>query len=121
MHSPAGFVSAAAHSEALWQQVRHGEAPEPVTSAETARVRHDALKAIARDIPDPHEFAMQLAEPWCDYLRRAFRSQDPENVGCLRTDERWIGDLFAMGLCDKRGFLTVFGMSVRREIMVDEG
>ena len=119
-YSVAGFAFAVPESEAQHERLRHGERPPAPTTAELQRIERDALKAIARDIPDPAEFAMQLPAPYAEALAKAHTAQDPANAGCKRVSLEATRACFAMGLTDRDGYLGAFGMAVRREILADE-
>lgn len=90
--------------------------PSQPTTAELERIHHDAMKAFARNLPDPFWYAWYLEKPYCFWMEQAWRSQDPLNSGCYRVSEKRAKELFPMGLCDRDGYLTVFGNAVRKAI-----
>lgn len=85
--------------------------------ARYTKARRDALRAIARDIPDPEAFAWWLPKPYCFWLLEAWRAQDPENSGCWRVSEDRAKLLFTLGLCDRDGYLMAFGNAVRKAMI----
>lgn len=108
---------AAVLADTILSELSQGRQPRSANSTEKARIRRDALEAIARDIPDPYQFAWHLERPWCFQLATAYRSQDAQNAGCWRVKPEYAPDLFAMGVCDRDGFLGAFGNSVRKALL----
>ena len=82
-----------------------------VEAAQERRARSDAMRAIARDIPDPRDYAYQLGAEYCEMLLSA----------TLR-DSWYVTEAVAKrlrphGLCEYGGTgLTGFAMAVRREL-----
>lgn len=95
---------------------------ETVISAAIAKVeseelaRRDAFIAIARDVPDPAEYARYLPSCFVDALLSAYPSG-----GCWRVYNHFAErEIRLAGLVEFGGpFLTAFGLAVRRELRAE--
>lgn len=86
----------------------------PPSSAELAEIHENAMKATAKGVPEPGAVAAVLPTLEREALLNAYRAQDPANEGALRAQACSAAGLFSYGLCDSHGYLTAFGMKVRR-------
>ena len=86
----------------------------------------DAVRSIARDIPDPVKVA-ELLQVWAiDALTGAVRATDQENAGCWRLpynlskdQEEWFRKRSMIDL--QTPHLTAFGCKVRKAVLAMEG
>ena len=114
---------AAERAAFLLHRLEQGWRP-PCTSEDLARVRRDALRAIARDIPDPVEFGEFLLLDYPrlhDALRGAWTSRDSRWAGEWRVDDACVRPLQKLGVvCIGEPTLTIFGKAVRGAIIEAE-
>lgn len=88
-----------------------------VAKRNAVRARRDALVAIARDIPEPTDFARHLPLGVVTALRNA----RIRNGGCYQASVEWAAALRSYSLVEYGGrCLTAFGIAVRRELMADD-
>lgn len=82
-----------------------------IEAASERRAHGDAMRAIARDIPDPRDYAYQLGAEYVAML-----------LGATLRDNWYVTEAVAKvlrphGLCEYGGTgLTAFGIMVRREL-----
>lgn len=94
-------------------------AEHPSISCEAAY--RDALRAIARDVPDPAEFARQLPLVFVESLLTATRSQDPLHCGEFRVSDEMARPMQQLGLVAVGGpYLGLFGGRVRKALIEEE-
>ena len=75
--------------------------------------RRAGIQRVIAQLPDPAEQAYHLGEREIVALRTAWQVRDG-----FRCEETFRAELFREGLADKGGYLTAFGMAVRRAAMV---
>lgn len=75
--------------------------------------RRAGIQRVIAQLPDPDEQAYRLCEREIVALRTAWQVRDG-----LRCEETFRAELFREGLADKGGYLTVWGVAVRRAAMV---
>lgn len=114
----ARFMAAVGWSEDMLEAIENGWEP-PCTSADLERVCHDAFQAMARDVPDPVEYAAMIEPVFAEAIMEAVHG---------RTGGLWVSDnalvpmLRSMGLIGIRDReLSPFAMQVRRVLRRDEG
>lgn len=109
--------------DALLRQLQQGWRP-PCTSADLDRARRDAMKAIARDIPDPAEFAefLLLEYPRLHVaVRDAWTARDTRWAGEWRVDDACVRPLQKLGVVNiAEPTLSNFGKAVRAAILEAE-
>jgi len=77
------------------------------------RAYRDYLRSLLADLPAPAELAYRLPDAVIGSLLTARRSKR-DTCGTLRLQN---SECFQWGLCDRDGFLTAYGMKVRRFLM----
>lgn len=73
------------------------------------------LRRHLANLPDPVEQAYHLTEREIVALRTAWQG----SYG-MRCEETFRAELFREGLADRAGYLTAFGMAVRRAAMAED-
>lgn len=87
----------------------HDRLDAPALSKRDARLRR-----YLADLPAADEQAYRLCEREIVALRTAWAC----GAGEMRCEETFRAELFREGMADKGGYLTAFGMAVRRAAMV---
>lgn len=114
----ARFVAAAAESDWLLHEIERGWKPA-FTAADLRRARDDALHAIARDLPDPADYAAALPPEVAGALMEAVHGR---NGGLWAHDGPLVPILRSLGLVainDRQ--LTGFAIEVRYALRATEG
>lgn len=135
-HNEWDELTAAQRSEAELARIMR-DGPDPCSRDELTRVHErayrDALRAMAREEPDPVSFAawLETAEPEAaGALKRAWIGKSQPYAGGWRVaDDEHVAILFSLGLVGwvsrtDRCSVTVFGNTVRRIMLCeleDEG
>lgn len=84
------------------------------------RARRDAESAIARDVPDPADYAYHAPLWMVEALIAAYPATDLSNRGCLRVSHEAAAKLRPYGIVEARGVhLSVFGTRVRNALVQD--
>lgn len=91
--------------------------PAAIAHSMADKHHHDArLIAFLAVLPDPQEQAYHLTSREIVALRTAWRTRDG-----FRAAETYRAELFREGLCDRAGFLTNYGVAVRRCVKREDG
>lgn len=104
----------------LYQIEQRGWAP-PCSTHDLDRVHEDALRAIARDLPDPEHMArvIEQADPFvANCLADAYPSKLPGNCGQYRVRDEAAPLLRSLGIVEAGGVhLGSFGFEVREALL----
>jgi len=107
-------------NDKLLADIQAGWEP-PCSTRDLDRVYEDALRALARGIPDPVDVAreIEVADPWLgEALHNAYRSTRRDSYGSWRVNDTAAPYLRRMGVVAIEGpWLTAFGTKVRLAVI----
>ncbi len=112
------FMGAVGWSEQMLREIEAGWSP-PYDSRALDQVRRDAMRAFAKDLPDPAKYAQSLPPKIAAALMDAVQGR---NGALWAPDGPLVPTLRSLGLITIRDReLTGFAMDVRRELRIAAG